>query len=52
MSPSGQSLPVRSAPVSYQVRNSLKADEGWNDKTVTLPAHHSLSMARHYGARK
>ena len=30
----GQWLPKRTLPVSVQVRNSLKADEGWNGKTV------------------
>ena len=42
MSQLGQSLPVRSAPVSYQVRNSLKADEGWHGKSGILLAHHRV----------
>ena len=41
----GQSPPMRTPPVSYQVRNSrhLKADKGdWNGKTVHSLAHHRV----------
>ena len=43
---SGQSLRKRTLPVSVQVRNSLKADKGWNGKTVYSLAHPQAKPVR------